>query len=86
MTNKVSPPVYARLMGRRAVAALGLALLALIAAGLLWHLRASPAGAWAVPLAMVLTAAGFVLALASASQWSSELVERRETAHRVMAR
>ena len=83
MTNKVSPPVYARLMGRRAVAALGLALLALIAAGLLWHLRASPAGAWAVPLAMVLTAAGFVLALTSASQWSSELVERRETAHRL---
>lgn len=60
-----------------------MALLALIAAGLLWQLRASPAGAWAVPLAMVLTATGFALALMSATQWSSQLVERRETAQRL---
>ena len=83
MENKATPTVYAWLSGRSAIEVLALALLALIAAGTLWHARVHHPGHWLAPTAILMTALGFVLALISAWRWSTQLVERRETALRL---
>jgi len=83
MKNQATPRVYAWLSGRSAIEVLALALVALICAGVLWHARAHVPDGWLAPTALMLTALGFVLTLMSAWRWSTQLVERRETALRL---
>ena len=83
MKNRNTTPVYAGLRRISALGALGLALLALSVAGVLWSLTHGNGGPWLTILATTLTATGCLLSIFSAWRASSQLLERRETAQRL---